>query len=168
MECWEGYLLYMKVLVTKSCPTLWDPMDCSPQGFSVHGISQARILQWVAISFTRGSSWPRDQTCISSWQVDSLPLSHLGSPIKKSQIRNASKGVEEKEPSYTVTGNVNWSPHCGEQYGGFLKKLKLPYNPAIPFLGIYLERTKTLIWKDTCTSNVHSSTTYNSQDLEAT
>ena len=40
-------------------------MDCSPPGSSAHGISQARILEWVAISFTRGSSWPRDQTNIS-------------------------------------------------------------------------------------------------------
>ena len=39
-----------------------DPADCSPPGSSVHGISQARILEWVAISFSRGSSWPRDQT----------------------------------------------------------------------------------------------------------
>ena len=42
--------------VTQSCPTLYDPMDCSPPGSSVHGISQARILKWVAISFSRGSS----------------------------------------------------------------------------------------------------------------
>ena len=47
------------------CLTLCDPMDCSPQGSSVHGISQARILEWVAISFSRGSSWPMDQTCVS-------------------------------------------------------------------------------------------------------
>ena len=43
-------------LVTKSCPTLHDPMDCSPPGSSVHGILQARILEWVAISFSRRSS----------------------------------------------------------------------------------------------------------------
>ena len=43
-------------IVAQSCPTLCDPMDCSPPGFSVHGISQARILEWVAISFSRGSS----------------------------------------------------------------------------------------------------------------
>ena len=47
--------------------TLCDPMDCSPPGSSVHGISQARILQWIAISFRR-SSLPRDQTC-NSWIV---------------------------------------------------------------------------------------------------
>ena len=47
------------------CPTLCDPMDCSTSGFSVHGILQARILEWVAISFSRGSSRPRDRTQIS-------------------------------------------------------------------------------------------------------
>ena len=46
-------------LVAKSCPTLVTPVDCSPPGSSVQGISQARILEWVAISFSKGSSWPR-------------------------------------------------------------------------------------------------------------
>ena len=50
-----------KMLVTQSCPTLCDPMDCSPPGSSVHGILQARILEWVATSFSRGSSRPRDE-----------------------------------------------------------------------------------------------------------
>ena len=45
----------------QSCPTLCDPMDCSPPGSSVHGILQARILKWVAIPFSKGSSQPRDQ-----------------------------------------------------------------------------------------------------------
>ena len=45
--------------------TLCDPMNCSPPGSSVHGISQARILDWVAIFSSRGSSWPRDGTCVS-------------------------------------------------------------------------------------------------------
>ena len=48
------------VLVTQSCLTLYDPMDCSPPGFSILGILQARILEWVAISFSRGTSQPRD------------------------------------------------------------------------------------------------------------
>ena len=46
----------VKVLVTRSCLTLWDSMDCSPLGSSVHGILQARILEWVAIPFSKGSS----------------------------------------------------------------------------------------------------------------
>ena len=52
-------------LVAQSCLTLFNPMDCSPPGSSVHGILQARILEWVAIPFSRGSSWPRDQTQVS-------------------------------------------------------------------------------------------------------
>ena len=62
-------------LVAKSCLTLCDPMDCSLPGSSVHGIFQARILEWVAISFSRGSSWPRDQTrvscisCTGTWML---------------------------------------------------------------------------------------------------
>ena len=52
-------------LAAHLCPTLCDPMHCSPPGSSVHVISQARILEWVAISFSKGSSRPRDQTFIS-------------------------------------------------------------------------------------------------------
>ena len=52
-------------LVTQSCPILCNPTDCSPPGSSVHGILQARILEWVTIPFSRGSSWPRDQTWVS-------------------------------------------------------------------------------------------------------
>ena len=51
--------------VAQSCPTLCDPMDCSLQCSSVHGIIQARVLEWVAISFSRGSSQPRDRTWVS-------------------------------------------------------------------------------------------------------
>ena len=59
--------------------------------------------------------------------------------------------MEKREPSYTVGGNVSWCSHYGEQYGEFLKKLKieLPYDPAIPLLGIYPE--KTIIQKEACT-----------------
>ena len=53
------------VLVAQLCLTLCDPMDCSPPGSSVHGILQARILEWIAISFSRGSSQLRDQTQVS-------------------------------------------------------------------------------------------------------
>ena len=53
-------------------------VDCSPPGSSVHGILQARILEWVAISFSRESSWPRDWTCISCIDRQVLPLSHQG------------------------------------------------------------------------------------------
>ena len=67
-------------LVAKPCPTLCDTMDCSPPVSSVHGISQARILEWVVISYSRGSSWPRGQTHISCIAGRFFPLCHLGSP----------------------------------------------------------------------------------------
>ena len=71
----------------KSFQLCWIPcdlMDCSPPGSSVHGISQARILEWVAMPSSRESSWPRDRThisyvsCISRWGL--YHLCHLGSP----------------------------------------------------------------------------------------
>ena len=71
-ECYGIEYIYLSIyiyiscccLVTQSCLTFCDPMDCSSPGSCVHGISQARILEWVAISFSRGSSQPRDQTCV--------------------------------------------------------------------------------------------------------
>ena len=51
--------------VIQLCPTLWDTVDYSLPGSSIHGIFQARILEWVAISFSRGSSQPRDWTQVS-------------------------------------------------------------------------------------------------------
>ena len=59
-------------LVTQSCPTLCNPMDSSPPGSSVHGILQAKILEWVAFLFSRGSSQPRDRTQVSRIAGDSL------------------------------------------------------------------------------------------------
>ena len=68
--------------VAQSCVTLCGPMDCSPSVSSVHGISQARILEWFVISFSRGSSQPRDWTCVSCIGREILyPLGHLGSPL---------------------------------------------------------------------------------------
>ena len=59
----------MKVLVTQSCPTVCDPMDCSPPGSSVHGVLQARILEWVAMPFSRDIQYlvgkeSKKKTCV--------------------------------------------------------------------------------------------------------
>ena len=58
----------------------------------------------------------------------------------------------KREPSYTVGGNINWCSHYRKAVWRFLKNLKteLAYDPAIPLLGIYLEKMKTLIQRDTC------------------
>ena len=73
----------VKVLVAQSCSTLCDPIDCSPQGSSVHGILQARRLEWVAIPFSRGSFLPRDpgiKPRSPALQADSLQSEPPGKP----------------------------------------------------------------------------------------
>ena len=79
--CPQILCMYM-CLVTQLCPALCNLFDCSPPGPFVHGISQARILEWVAISFSRGSSQPRDQTlCLLHCRRIIYPLSILRNPI---------------------------------------------------------------------------------------
>ena len=85
--CVYMYILYVCICVCvcvcacakllQSCLILCYPIDCSLPGCSVHGILQPRILEWVAISFSRGPSQPRDQThvsCLLHWQTGSLPI----------------------------------------------------------------------------------------------
>ena len=62
---WDGYHTCMCAKLLQSCPTLCDPMDCSLPGSFVHGILQAGVLEWVAVSSSRGSSRPRDWTHVS-------------------------------------------------------------------------------------------------------
>ena len=61
----DMYSITVSVLLSQSCPTFCIPMDCNLSGSSVYGILQARTLEWTAIPFFRGSSWPRDQTLVS-------------------------------------------------------------------------------------------------------
>ena len=71
----------VKVLVTQSCPTFHDFMDYSPPGSHMHGILQAGILEWIAIPFSWGSSWPRDQTCVSCIAGRFFTVWATGKPI---------------------------------------------------------------------------------------
>ena len=85
----------VKVLVAQSCPTLCDPVDCSLPGSSVLGILQARLLEWVAIPFFRGSSQPRIEPRWPAMQADSLQSEPQGKPHEicvKMRCMNA-KGV---------------------------------------------------------------------------
>ena len=77
-----GWLWSKWVIVAQLCPTLCVPMDYSLPGFSVHGILQARILEWFAIFFSRGSSRPRDQRS-PVLQANSLPSEPPGKPTFK-------------------------------------------------------------------------------------
>ena len=79
--------------VTQSCPTLCNSTDCSPPGFSIHGVFQARILAWVTISFSRGSSTPRDRTQSPSLQADALP----SEPQRKSYMLHGEVKKKKKK-----------------------------------------------------------------------
>ena len=82
----------VKVLVTQSCLTLCDPMDCSPPGSSVYGILLARTLEWVAMPSSKGSSQPRYQTQVSR-VTDRIfyHLSYQGSPIDQTYMETRGK-----------------------------------------------------------------------------
>ena len=73
-------ILTVCVLVTQSCLTLCDPMDYRPPGSSVQWIFQQRVLEWVAIPFSRGSCQPGDQTWSPALRADSLPSEPQGKP----------------------------------------------------------------------------------------
>ena len=96
LNCFEVFSdVQCKREVTQSSPTLCNPVDHSPPASSVHGMLQARILEWFAISFSRGSSQPRDRTwvsCIAGRQM-LYPLSHQGIPLSstKRQIKEKKK-----------------------------------------------------------------------------
>ena len=98
VTCWpQNYVSSLERVMSLSHVQLCNPMDCSLSGSSVHGIFQARILEWIAISFTRGSSWPRNRTQVSSivgrcftvWDTSEALLNHKSMPkIKTSSFTN--------------------------------------------------------------------------------
>ena len=92
-------------LVTKTCLTLCDPMDAS--GSSVHGISQARILEWVAISYSRGSSQSRNWTCVSC--IGRWILYTIVPPGKPTYKGESYRCCEEKLIEIEKRGQRNFS-----------------------------------------------------------
>ena len=96
-----------------SCPTLCDSMDCSPPSSSMHGIFQARILDWHVISYSRGHSQPRDQTHVSGISCFSRQILYHAPPRKPiSTVESVNKSGYNKIDKYcyeneqiTVTGN---------------------------------------------------------------
>ena len=117
----------VKVLVSQSCPTLCDSMDCSPRGSPFHGTLQARILEWGAVPFFGGSSWPRDRTwgshtvgrfftiwatnfsvyfwakCCKHWDLGFMVLTAYSDSLG---VGGRRRGVQ-KAPQRTLTGT-----HC--------------------------------------------------------
>ena len=113
----------------QSCPTLCNPMDCSTPSSSVHGISHVRILEWVAISFSRRSFWPRIEPMPPAigkhWPVDSQLLSHLGSPPKGILVQEKlALLIQPRLPPPTLTqpdkkGRTSFAPFSGEGFTTF-------------------------------------------------
>ena len=112
-------------LITQSCLTLCNPMDCSPPGSSVHEILQARILECVAISFSRGSFQPRDWTCVSaspelagvffaSWATWEAPHPRVLSP--KTHNPSPTRGKKQRNPNQGTVFIVS------EQYSSKLSR----------------------------------------------
>ena len=128
----------MLCLVTHSCLTLCDPVDCSPPGSSVHGILQARILEWVAISSSRGSSRPRDRTCISCLAGGFLPTEPPGKPFAVSASigkhatswnRGAGRGHRGRQELRVEFEGVSSASACGAE-DEVIKKLVLLLTPS--------------------------------------
>ena len=91
------------------CSTLCNHIDCSPPGSSVHGISQARILEWVDIPSSRGSSPPRDQLSSPALQVDSLPVEPLGKPEYRLVILQTVFAKDQREEIFSSGGCTDYA-----------------------------------------------------------
>ena len=116
--------------VTQSCPSLCGTMDCSLPGFSIHGIFQARVLEWGAISFSRGPSWPRDRTRVSRiagrrftlWATREAPQTDLLYCHPKDWLYQALVRICKVDISIcSIVGNVMWYNYFGKQLNIFLK-----------------------------------------------
>ena len=104
--------LLEKSEVAQLCPTLCNPMDCCLPGSSIHGIFQARVLEWVTISFSRGSSWSRDRTRFPELQADALPSEPgegNGKPLHYSYLENPMNSMRRQTRWTTIL--LEWKLH---------------------------------------------------------
>ena len=113
--------------VPQSCPTLCDPMDCSLPGFSVHGILQARGLKWVTISFSRGSSWPRDRTQVF----------HIGGRRFNLWATREARYASNHSPNADAHG-LHFEDKGLDQLPGLLRTTLLAYQPLPRTLLLYV------------------------------
>ena len=100
-----------KVKRSHLCPTLCSPIDCSPRGSSVHGILQARILEWVAVAFSRDLPHPGIEPTSPAYQADSLPTELPGKPKVKAKVLLAQSSdsfqcTDDSQPGSSVHGII--------------------------------------------------------------
>ena len=125
---WKNrYAMLLHCACTQSFPTVYDPMDCSPPGSSVHGILQARILKWIAILFCRWSSQRRDWAGLLHGRWLLYHLSHQGSPLlnRRESLSN---------PVFPIYRQENWGPTKGNELTHFriyLQKSKFPASLTV-------------------------------------
>ena len=145
--------LKVKVIVTQSCLTFCNPIDYSPPGFSVHGILQARILEWTAMPSSRGPSWPRSRTWISCIAGGLFTIW----ATRQAQILT---GVSLKN----TNRNMGWLSHnkCHFRVKHLYKCYYFTYISSIIFImplwasvGIIYWHTKKLRWKEFKDLTVH-------------
>ena len=125
------FCYYVSVLLCELCPTLCNPMDCSPPASSIHVILLARILEWVAIPFSRWSSWLRDQTLVSCiagrvstiWGTgkptfviiityDDLPQEALPLYLKRLTLRQVVQGLLRKRWTFLLMLSLTLVQQC--------------------------------------------------------
>ena len=134
------------------CLTLCDPMDHSPPSSSVHGISQARILEWVACPFSRGSSWPRGQThvsyvsCIGRWKSQ---YSCLGNPMDRGAWQAPVHEVtKESDTNKQLNNNSNFLNL--EVYHNYLRSLLKMQVSRFLSSRDWFNKSESRVWEAKC------------------
>ena len=140
----------MKVKVTQSCLTLYNTMDCILPGFSVHGILQAKILEWVAYSFSRGSSHPGMEPRSPALQVHSLLSEPPGQP-KNTGVSSLSLPSLEDLPDREIelgSPALQTDSLPTELSGKPQKTVKRARNYSLPSIYTFRKHppTLTLVW----------------------
>ena len=107
-------------------------------------LSPKKIYRWLSNAWKDAQHSLLLEKCKSKIQWDIISYQSVWPSSKSLHTINARKGVEKREPSWTVGGNINWYSHYGRRYGDSLKILGIepPFAPAVPLLGIYPEETK--------------------------
>ena len=126
------------------CPTLYYPMDHSPPGFSVHGILQARILEWVAMPSSRGSSWPRDQICIS--YMSSALASEFFTMYPQTAIMWDESQQESSEGWVSICQTPGISTGCPTNKQNFWAETKRPLVKQNPNRGFQRGFPMSMWW----------------------